>query len=195
MCPRALHWLITAARVDLFLRFFCSLSMCRRDLRPRWEFIWSSLVTNVNDYFGYLIIFCYPWARNWCVCVHFPGFHLKVSACASFFPIPLEILSLLKQFQLNMVHLDTMNSGWWFGWFLHNHLKWLDQAAQVDYSFKKYICLINTSPGTLQVSVMVVTVQSLGTCGLMITAGLDFRPHSRAGLYYWAKKNVDRLHR
>lgn len=35
--------------------------------------------------------------------------------------------------------------------FLYNHLKRLDQATQVIYSFKKYICLINTPPGTLQV--------------------------------------------
>lgn len=77
-----------------------------------------------------------------------------------FFPIPLEILSLFKQSQgLNM---DRMNN-WWFGFVVHNHLEWPNSH------------LVRHPAG-----VTVIAFQSLGTCGLMTTAGPVFRPRSQA---------------
>lgn len=112
-----------------------------------------------------------------CVCVHFPCSHLKVSAHHSFFPVPPEILSLLKQSQgLNMVSLDRMNNFWWFCFVVRNYLKWFIQTTHVIYSFKKYICIIDlvSHPrGTV-----VMAFQSLGTNSLMTTAGQVFRPGS-----------------
>lgn len=133
--------------------------------------IWSLLVPNVSDYFSYLIILWYPWARN-CVSVsiHFPRFHLKWVPVTPFFPIPLEILSLLKQSQgLTMVSLDRMNNWWWFGFVLHNHLRWLNQATRVLYSFKKYICGHPTG-------MVAIAFQSLRTCSLMTAAARVLRP-------------------
>lgn len=140
----------------------------------------------------YLVIFWYPRARSWCACMcgyaHFPGFHLKVSAWDSLFSIPLEILSLFifKDWTWCVWTQWTVVGG--LVLFPHNHLKWLDQATQVIYSFKKYICLINTLPGTLQVSwlslssplgFVVSWQQQDGSSG-----------YSQAGLCHWAKKSV-----
>lgn len=195
-----LHWLIASS----WGRFISEVLLHRicggETLRTQCEFIWSLWVTNVNDYFGYLIIFWYPWARNWCACMcgclHFPGLHLKVSACDSFFP-PYHLWfwvckNSFKDWTWCVGTQWTVGGG--LVWFLHSHLKRLNQATQVIFSYKKYICLINTPPGPLQVSWLSLS-RPLGLCGLMTTAGQVFRPHSWTSLCYWAKRSMDCLHR
>lgn len=114
------------------------------------------------------------------VSIHFPRFHLKWVPVTPFSPIPLEILSLLKQSQgLTMVSLDRMNNWWWFGFVLHSHLKWLNQATRIIYSFKKYICGHPTG-------MVAIAFQSLGTCGLMTAAARVLRPP-------WADERVNWL--
>lgn len=121
-------------------------------------------------------------------CLHFPGLHLKVSACDSFSPhTTCDCESAKNSFKDWTWYVWTQ---WTVGgglvWFLHNHLKWLNEATQVIYSFKKYICLINTSPGTLQVSwlslssplgLVVSWQQQDGSLGL--TLGLTFATRLR----------------
>lgn len=188
-----LHWLIASSQGRFISEILLLHRICGGEtLRTQCEFIWSLWVTNVNGYFGYLIIFWYPWARNGCACMwgaYTSLVYIWKWVLVTPFPphTTCDCESAKNSFKDWTWYVWTQ---WTVGgglvWFLHNHLKWLNEATQVIYSFKKYICLINTSPGTLQVSwlslssplgLVVSWQQQDGSLGL--TLGLTFATRLR----------------